>query len=133
MRLTTRQRFRPGRVLARLGLAPPSASYVAVEYDHLVREMLKRPAPKFPRIPCVTPQWDNTPRRPYGAFMLTGSTPELFGDWVTEVVRRQRATQPSLGLLFVNAWNEWGEGCHLEPDKRWGVGYLESLAKGLVE
>ena len=133
MQLSPRQRFPPRRVLARLGLASPQASYVAVPYDELVRHMLDREQPDFLRFPCVTPDWDNTPRRPQGAFLLAGSTPERFGAWVTEVARRLRAAPPERQLLFVNAWNEWAEGCHLEPCRRWGTAYLEAFAKGLVE
>jgi lipopolysaccharide biosynthesis protein len=133
MRLDARKRFRPGRVLARLNLAPSSASYIAVAYEELLEVMMSRPQPDFPRFPCVTPQWDNTPRRPYGAFMLTGSTPERFGDWVAAARRRLDAFPPGQRLLFVNAWNEWGEGCHLEPDERWGVAYLEAFAKAMVD
>ena len=129
--LTARQRFPPRRVLARLKLAPPTSSYVAVDYGELVAKMLNRPQPEFLRFPCVTPQWDNTPRKREGAFLLTGSTPEQFGAWVAEIARRLCAAPPEHRLLFVNAWNEWGEGCHLEPDARWGVGYLEALAKAL--
>ena len=130
---TLRQRFPVRRLMVKAKLAPARASYVTLGYEQLVREMLHRERPDFPRFPCVTPDWDNTPRRPYGAFLLTGSTPERFGGWVAEVARRLRTAPPEQRLLFVNAWNEWGEGCHLEPDERWGVGYLEAFAKALVQ
>ena len=132
MRLNVRTRFRPGRVLARLNLAPPSASYVAVDYAELVARMTGRPQPDFPRFPCVTPDWDNTARRPNGAHLLRDSTPELFGGWVATVADRLRAAPSEPRLLFVNAWNEWAEGCHLEPCARWGAGYLEAFAKAVA-
>jgi len=129
---TAGDRFPLRRLLAKAKLAPSSASYVTLDYERLVGEMLASEPPAHPRLPCVTPHWDNTPRRPYGAFMLTGSTPERFGEWVGEAARRLRTAPPEHRLLFVNAWNEWGEGCHLEPCERWGVGYLEAFAKAMV-
>ncbi len=100
-----------------------------VPYDSLVQTVLARPDPGYPRLPCVVPDWDNTPRRPWAPLILTGSTPERFGRWVSEAVARLAERPANQQLLFVNAWNEWGEGCHLEPCQRWGHGYLEAFAR----
>ncbi len=59
--------------------------------------------------------------------MLTGSTPERFGEWVAEVARRVQAAPPEHRLVFVNAWNEWAEGAYLEPDQRFGHTFLEAV------
>ncbi len=100
-----------------------------VPYDDLVQTVLRRPDPGYPRFPCVVPGWDNTARRPWAPLVLTGSTPEKFGRWVAATVEGLADRPPSQRMLFVNAWNEWAEGCHLEPCERWGHGYLEALAK----
>ncbi len=121
-------RLLPGRLLRRLGVLRSPAPPRVVPYEALVRQARRGRDPGYLRFPGVTPQWDNTPRRPERAFVLQGSTPELFGRWVEAAVRRLEPLPPERRLLFVNAWNEWAEGCHLEPCQRWGTDYLEAFA-----
>jgi hypothetical protein len=63
-----------------------------------------------------------------GALIYHGSTPELYEQWLATVWRRASRVREE-GLVFVNAWNEWAEGCHLEPDERYGRAYLEATLR----
>jgi lipopolysaccharide biosynthesis protein len=76
----------------------------------------------------VNPGWDNTPRRKQQATIFVGDHPVRYQAWVQNAVRDTlcRMTSADRRLLFVNAWNEWGEGAHLEPDQRWGAAYLDA-------
>jgi hypothetical protein len=91
-----------------------------LDYGRFVDSVLAAPAPGWTRYPCVTPSWDNSARRDHGAVILQGSTPERYGQWVEGALRGRPK------LLFVNAWNEWAEGAHLEPCERWGRAYIEA-------
>jgi lipopolysaccharide biosynthesis protein len=76
--------------------------------------------------------WDNTARRARNAAVLDDSTPELYGSWLSQVVQRFEPYSPEENLIFINAWNEWAEGNHLEPDERWGRAYLEATRDALA-
>ena len=97
-------------------------------YDEVVQSMLAKPPVPYKRFPSVTPSWDNTPRRKRGKLILRDATPQLFEDWLTTVLSRFEPFSPEENFVFVNAWNEWGEGNHLEPDERWGHAWLEAYA-----
>ena len=58
---------------------------------------------------------------------MINTTPSIYGAWLKFIRSYTRLNSPSAdeNFIFINAWNEWGEGCHLEPDIRWGLGYLE--------
>lgn len=66
-------------------------------------------------------------------FILRNSTPAKFGHWLREVMRRFKPYSPQENFVFINAWNEWAEGNHLEPDLKWGRQYLEEVKKAVDE
>lgn len=100
------------------------------DYATVADSMTSKPDVPWPRLPCVTPRWDNTARRSEGATVLRRSTPDRYAAWLEAAVERsRRLPEPYTGLVFVNAWNEWGEGCHLEPCSRWGRAYLEATLR----
>lgn len=109
------------------------------DYDALVANALKGPLPAYPRIPCVCPGWDNSPRRERDATIFINSSPEKYEAWLREVVNRMRSNATRGGsdevtpdsLVFIDAWNEWAEGNHLEPCQRWGHQYLEATRRAL--
>jgi lipopolysaccharide biosynthesis protein len=92
---------------------------------------LASPKAPYKAFPGVSPGWDNTARRKSGATIFYGSTPAVFQHWVSEKVRTFEPFGPEEDFLFVNAWNEWAEGNHLEPCRRWGHQYLEALRSGV--
>ena len=107
---------------------------VLESYDSLAAEMLRRPAPDYPWYRGLVPSWDNTARRGYDAYVAVDSSPDAYRRWLAELVRqaleRADVTEP---LVFVNAWNEWAEGTHLEPDDRYGPAWLEATRDGLAD
>lgn len=87
-----------------------------------------------PVFPGVCPGWDNSPRRPKGsALIIEGSTPDLFKYWTLKKINRTNWDLLPDRFIFVNAWNEWAEGNHLEPCERWGTQYLSALQQAIDE
>ena len=101
------------------------------DYAAMVKSMLRKSEPPHKRFPCVTPMWDNSSRRKEGAVIFTGSTPELYEEWLSTVVERFIPYDRDENLIFINAWNEWGEGNHLEPCQKWGRAYLEATRNAI--
>ena len=86
-----------------------------------------------PRYPCVSPGWDNSSRRRHGgATIFTDSSPTDFQRWVSGKVANFTPPTPDENFLFINAWNEWAEGNHLEPCLAYGHAYLEALRDGVA-
>ena len=99
-------------------------------YNELVDRMLDKPGVDYERFRCVTPMWDNSARRKMDATIFVGSTPEKYEYWLKQVCI-STASSGRQQLVFINAWNEWAEGNHLEPCRKWGRQYLEATLRAL--
>jgi len=99
-------------------------------YKKYVYFRMKQEMPGYKQFPCVTPMWDNSSRRKTNDFFaFRGNTPELFGMWLQNVVNKFIPYSDDENFIFINAWNEWSEGNHLEPCMRWGDRYLREIKK----
>ena len=82
-------------------------------------------------------QWDNTARRTLsGSWTYLGLTPQTYKTWLKDIILESKVIHKDnkdLDMVFVNSWNEWAEGSHLEPDCRYGYAYLQATRETLEE
>lgn len=83
--------------------------------------------------PQITPRKDKTPRAGKNALVYTGSTPEKFRIAIKMALEKIKDKDDEHKILFLNSWNEWGEGSYMEPDIVWGHQYLDVLREEIVE
>lgn len=104
---------------------------VVYDYKALVEQRLYKKNYTLQKkvYPAVAPMWDNSPRRDFRGMIFDGSTPELYKQWLKDAMAFVRANDSVENIVFLNAWNEWGEGAYLEPDEYYGYAYLEATAQ----
>lgn len=81
--------------------------------------------------PTLLPQWDRTPRAGKGTNPLINATPEKFQKTIENALELIKNKAPEHKILFLKAWNEWGEGDYVEPDDHFGHGWLDAIRKAL--
>jgi hypothetical protein len=113
-------------------LAVPAKDELQVyNYDVVRGAVIDLEPVDYRRYECVFPGWDNTPRVRERAVVIHNSTPSGYEAWVRDAVARASVEPSDHRIVFLNAWNEWAEGCHLEPDLRHGHAYLEATRRAL--
>lgn len=83
-------------------------------------------------IPTLIPNWDRTPRAGKASTIYYNDTPEVFGGQIKKALNIIEGKRQEHKILFLQAWNEWAEGNHVEPDIKYGRGYLEVLKSCIV-
>ena len=125
--------FPPHNLQAGTGNVNPEVTFLkpfrgnVLQLPTIARDYLNRRHEDGNVFRCVCPSWDNTARLRDRALVLLNGTPANYEFWLAEAIRRTRSDFPGEErLVFVNAWNEWAEGCHLEPDRRYRHAFLEA-------
>lgn len=116
------------------GIINPQFNGVIYDMAELLLHQKSKQPKNHTVFPTVFPGWDNTPRKGANACIFHNSTPQIYEDWLRIAVDYSfQNNPPSERFVFINAWNEWGEGAHLEPDRKYGYAFLQSTGKILSQ
>ncbi len=97
------------------------------EYKEMENFLLRDNAPEFLDYPCVLPNWDNTPRAGWNGLVFHESSPLLFKKILINAINKVLHHSEENKIVMLKAWNEWAEGNYVEPDLKFGRGYLEVI------
>ncbi|MCD6017978.1 MAG: glycosyl hydrolase [Bacteroidetes bacterium] len=109
----------------------PKAEFNLYNLPAYVEFDLERKEPDYKLFPGVSPMWDNTARRKSDAIIFTDSAPEVYEKWLSGKIEKFKPYSKDENFVFINAWNEWAEGNHLEPCQKWGRKFLEATKRAL--
>ncbi len=96
-----------------------------LDYEQYVNYIIKNNTNRPQTFPGVMPSWDNVPRYSKKFFLFKNASPFIYRKWLDFEIKRFTPPNKDENLFFINAWNEWAEGNHLEPCIKWGTEYLE--------
>ncbi len=103
-----------------------------LSYDRMAQNAMAVGDEDFTLLRGVCPSWDNEARKPDKGVVFINSTPRKYGEWLDWACRKvMHSNTPDERIVFINAWNEWAEGAHLEPDRHYGHAYLCETARVL--
>ena len=116
--------FKPSNILMR--------SVRTYSYDDVWKKVLERKPYDNKCIPGVFIDWDNTPRRGEKGRVFLGANPGKFKKYMKDMIIKAREDY-NKDMIFLTAWNEWSEGCYLEPDEKNKDAYLKAIKEALIE
>lgn len=105
-------------------------------YEQVVANAVASKEPDYKLFRAAMLSWDNTARKQHNSHIFHGFSLLRYKQWlsaITNNVFNNAKYSKDEKLVFVNAWNEWAEGTHLEPDRRFGYGYLQATYDVLAE
>lgn len=100
-----------------------------ISYKKAIKKALRPVDYKENVFPTMMPNWDHTPRSLDGGSVLHNATPELFYEHAVDVLATTK--EKKIKVVFLKSWNEWGEGNYMEPDMKFGHGFINALRKAI--
>ena len=82
--------------------------------------------------PSIFPQWDRTPRAGNSEGVYVNATPTTFKKHIQVALNVIKNKDMEHRILFLRAWNEWGEGNYVEPDLKYSHGFLDAIKETIV-
>lgn len=102
------------------------------DYEDFVNwHMNKRIKVSYKQFPGVSPSWDNSARKKRKYILFKNASPRIYKKWFKHILKEFKPFSRDENLIFINAWNEWAEGNHLEPCMKWKSDYLEATKEVL--
>ncbi len=103
------------------------------DYKELIEISSQFKKPAYVKYRSLCPGWDNEARKPGESRIYHHATPALYQNWLENLCKyTDEHFKKENKLIFINAWNEWGEGAYLEPDQKFGYGYLDATYQALL-
>jgi len=124
-------KYYKNRIKGLIGIKRKKQQQVRMQNAELVVNDLKFEEQNIPTFPCILPNWDNTPRSGYRGIILDNNSPALFEKQIEKALEYLEDKKYPEPFLIIKSWNEWAEGNILEPDRKNGFAYLETLKKTL--
>jgi lipopolysaccharide biosynthesis protein len=100
-------------------------------YSSALEQFSRFTESSFVNFKNVVTGWDNEARKPGAGNSLAGASPALYARWLNRCCQSTMRKRPEERVLFITAWNDWAEGAHLEPDRKYGYAYLHATANVL--
>lgn len=126
------QKFLKSNVFKFLGSGIKSGHGI-MSYDDIWEKMLMRTPRSEKSVAGAFVDWDNTPRLGMKGTVIQGASPEKFKKYFSEQVKRVKKNIYKNDYIFIFAWNEWAESGYLEPDEKFGYGYLNAIKEVLSD
>lgn len=122
-------KYKLGNVIKKFHINTEVEKY---DYRKMLQFMYSKEDDREDVFPQIMPHWDNTPRQGKNGYVYINESPENFGRQIDLALQHVQNKQDDHKIIFAHSWNEWGEGAYLEPDMKYGLQYLEQIAKKVL-